>query len=475
MAPLSFVALSEFSNLNKKQDNDVHLMAKFTAGEIEQENRNPLAISAVLDVSGSMAGQKLNALKKTMKKLIKNLSKHDHLGIVTFASRVREVMKALPMDEKGKEKAYIAIEALKDEDCTNMSGGILKGFEQFQKMDLPPIRIKPENRTQALEIDDKTNEVDYIRRLLLFTDGLANEGLRADDHKGFEKLVKSSPKNVTLSTFGYGDNYDEELLNLIADKAKGEAHHITDDESMSSSFARELGGLVSCIAQGLKVEFEMNADNEIIEVISDNYEHSLSSDNKLLTIEIPDIYAGESMRTAIKVRIPKPGKGVAGSARGFRVATVKGECVNLKTMETETFEEKIMVNFVSASNADKKPNKEVAECAGMLKTAKASREAMAMADKGDVKGAGVVLADCLDSFAHVESEKLSAFQADMADLQQNFASASMYLSNRKSMRNVTRGLSNQRAKDKATEAYYGTRTQSEMIDSFSEEDENDKE
>jgi len=474
MAPLSFVALSEFSNLNKKQDNEVHLMAKFVAGEIEQENRNPLAISSVLDVSGSMGGPKLDSLKKTMKKLIKNLSKHDYLGIVIFATRVREVMKPLPMDAKGKEKAYTVIEALEADDCTNMSGGILKGFEQFQKMDLPPIRIKPENRTQALEIDEKTNEVDYIRRLLLFTDGLANEGIRADDHKGFEKLVKTTPKNVTISTFGYGDNYDEELLNLIADKAKGEAHHITDDESMSSSFARELGGLVSCIGQGLKMEFEMNADNEIVEVISDNYEHSLSSDKKLLTIEIPDIYAGESMRTAIKVRIPKPGKGVAGAAREFRVATVSGECVNLKTMEKESFEEKVMVNFVTASNADKKPNKEVAEYAGMLKTAKASRQAMDLADKGNVKGAGMVLADCLKSFSHVESDKLSAFRADMEEMQQNFASQSMYLSNRKSLRNVTRGLSNQRAKDTATEAYYGTKTQSEMIQSFSE-DEDEKE
>ena len=99
---------------NKK--NKVNLMVEIEAPEQEaSEKRNPLALCAVIDRSGSMAeragtfGTKLDAVKKSLYKLIDHLTEDDSLSLVFFDNNITSVeFKKMDSGAKDAMKREIA-------------------------------------------------------------------------------------------------------------------------------------------------------------------------------------------------------------------------------------------------------------------------------------------------------------------------------------------------------------------------------
>ena len=67
-----------------------HLVVSVSAPEVfPDESRPKLCILPVLDVSGSMIGDKLDYAKKSLKKLFEHLSPGDVTGLIVFGSHVK--------------------------------------------------------------------------------------------------------------------------------------------------------------------------------------------------------------------------------------------------------------------------------------------------------------------------------------------------------------------------------------------------
>ena len=64
-------------------------LLQIKAPDVNDEARAPVSLTTVLDVSGSMAGQKLDLVKSTVLFLLKQLNERDSIGVVTFDSNVR--------------------------------------------------------------------------------------------------------------------------------------------------------------------------------------------------------------------------------------------------------------------------------------------------------------------------------------------------------------------------------------------------
>ena len=62
-----------------------------TAPRYVPEQRPPLDLVACIDVSGSMAGRKLDEAKLAVKQLVTNLDQQDRLAIVSFTDDARLV------------------------------------------------------------------------------------------------------------------------------------------------------------------------------------------------------------------------------------------------------------------------------------------------------------------------------------------------------------------------------------------------
>ena len=229
------------------------------------EGRVPLNLSIVLDRSGSMMGEKLEAAKEAARSLVQRLWPEDVVSVVTYDNEVQVV--AHP--ETGEHQADLPnrIGAIEPGGMTNLSGGWLKGRE-------------------FVAAGQRAGEVN---RVLLLTDGLANEGIT--NPETLTGLCQSAAeRGITTTTIGFGDGYDENLLTAMARAGGGNDYYIEHADQAPGVFGEELEGLLSISAQNLTVRIEPTAGNECAQVW---HKYPSRAEGDALVLTIGDLYARE--------------------------------------------------------------------------------------------------------------------------------------------------------------------------------------
>lgn len=439
----------DYSKINFSKENEVILMASISAPKIKTNSeRAPLNLSLALDVSGSMQGQKLESVKKAVSKLVEQLSERDSVGVVTFGSYVQEVFSPSKMTPQNKASLISQIVRLGTNGCTNMSGGMLKSFEQLKSSDLSK---------------------GSVHRLLLFTDGCANEGLRTTVE--FTALVSEQIKNnpITVSCFGFGQDHDENMLSNISDTGKGNFYFIKNIEDIAKTFARELGGLLTCYAQNVSIFLDINGKyGEFIEILNDLTCESPTKQRVKITLD--DIYSEETKHLLIKVKLNKASKAVT-----QRASSVVEVLVTYNDMtEIGKFKEirsKSKIQFVKAEESQKEQAIEVLEQMAIVSLSKAHESAKQFADNCNFSQAQHAY-DTTLNLASILRNRGSSF-GDIVGTSVSTASANLTASNYssahgKSLMNSSRGFKYMRAVDSDTSAIYANSTQTAMVDTFTE-------
>ena len=100
------------------------------------------------------------------------------------------------------------------------------------------------------------SQPDGVNRVLLLTDGLANVGVT--DH---DELVSAAHdlrrRGVTTSTFGVGTDFDETLLQGIADAGGGHFYFIGDVAQMRDHITSEVGETLEVVAREVVLELTL--------------------------------------------------------------------------------------------------------------------------------------------------------------------------------------------------------------------------
>lgn len=255
---VNFEAQFEKNKISQDKDYEGNLLVSIRSPEDPNLKRTPINAVLVLDVSGSMSSRckdnrsKMEAVKDTAAKLVKNLTDSDEIAIITYDSTVNVVQTRV--NAGCKEPLLSKIERLSHGSMTNLSGGFLAGVAQVN------------------------NEFSGVKRIFLLTDGLPNEGIR--DNTQLIQMVKANAETCTVSTFGFGLDADQELLQSLAQAGGGNYYFIENSQDSDESFARELGGIAACKAQNIEVEVDPNG-NDIVEVLND---FTVTQDGKNATI-----------------------------------------------------------------------------------------------------------------------------------------------------------------------------------------------
>ena len=133
-------------------EQDVHAMLEIIVPEpADAAERPPLKLGLVLDRSGSMEGEKLDVAKEAAAWLVERLQPTDEVALVAYDSHVHLLAPLAPVEPA---QLTHAIGSLRAGSMTNLSGGWLRGLDELERAD--------GNGT---------------RKILLLTDGLANEGI----------------------------------------------------------------------------------------------------------------------------------------------------------------------------------------------------------------------------------------------------------------------------------------------------------
>ncbi len=234
-----FAVYSEASpwQFGTNRNNSYLLRLGLKARQISEENRKPAILTFVIDVSGSMAREdRLGLVKKSLRLLIDNLKPEDKIGIAVYQTRGRKVM-----DYKGlveKDDILAAIDSLSADGSTNAEEGIRIGYEMAERAYKPG----------------------YINRVILCTDGVANEGQTAA--ADILKVIKDkADKGITLSAIGFGmGNYNDVLLEQLGDKGNGHYAYVDTIAEAKRIFEENLIGTLQLIAKDAKVQVDFNPD-----------------------------------------------------------------------------------------------------------------------------------------------------------------------------------------------------------------------
>jgi len=129
-------------------------------------------------------------------------------------------------DMNNREELIKKVEDVMVKGSTNISGGLEKATEIL-------LKNKQENRTQ---------------RIYLFSDGLANAGLKT--HAELFDLTKSIyEKKITTCTFGIGADFDEDLMKGIAENGNSYYFYIERSDQIEKFVSAALGALLGTIGK----------------------------------------------------------------------------------------------------------------------------------------------------------------------------------------------------------------------------------
>ena len=116
-----------------EQDDVVTVMLELAAPEEALDvPRAPATVQVVLDRSGSMSGERLEAAKLALAELTERLDPADRFGLVAFDDEVQVVVPAGPLLDKAAARA--AVLAIGPGGTTNLSGGLLRGLQEARRV-----------------------------------------------------------------------------------------------------------------------------------------------------------------------------------------------------------------------------------------------------------------------------------------------------------------------------------------------------
>lgn len=196
--------------------------------------REPLNFTAVLDVSGSMGGDKITAAKEAVRQAVQRLQDGDLFSLVVFSTDVRCPLQSKRVDTNLRQVVESSLQEMTAGGQTALCGGLELGIEQ------------------ALHHIQATNLV------LLLSDGQANVG-ETDVEAIGRRAVEARSKGVTVSTLGVGNDYNEALMAEIALDGGGRFYHISNAKQITAYLAGELGEMASLAARNAVIELRLPA------------------------------------------------------------------------------------------------------------------------------------------------------------------------------------------------------------------------
>lgn len=375
---------------------DLHLVLTLEAPRIDwQGRRPPICVIPVIDVSGSMDGEKLHYAKLSVMKLIDHLAPGDFCGVVTFTDEVQTIAPPLEMTQPRKDALKAAVGQLGPQGSTNFAGGLLTGLELAAKVNVP---------------------AGVVRRVIMFTDGLANVGV-ATKGPDLLRLLEANLGMATVSAFGYGADADQELLRDLSTKGRGNYAFVQNPEDAVTAFARELGGLLSTYARDIEVIIRPAPGAKLLDVVSDV---DARDENGAVRIRIPDILSEEIRHLVLGLHVEpqgQPGRAPVALVE-VRYQVVDGETARSRE---ERVELRVEVERVPAGEEQREPTREVDEVVALAQLVRAQLEAEELARNSQFAAAQLVMHQLLLSLrsrgrdaAAVACERVTATVADGA-------------------------------------------------------------
>lgn len=202
-------ALSD-SHVDANQNSSQRQLSLAICATGEQGRTLPLNLCLVLDHSGSMGGRPLETVKQAAIQLVKGLNLEDRVSIIAFDHRAKVIVPNQGIENL--DQIIEHIQWLKAAGGTAIDEGLKLGIKE-----------------------SAVGKQDRVSQIFLLTDG---ENEHGDNERCLKLAQLASEYNITLNTLGFGNHWNQDVLEKIADSAGGMLSYIEQPEKALAEFSR---------------------------------------------------------------------------------------------------------------------------------------------------------------------------------------------------------------------------------------------
>ena len=257
------------------------------------ERESDVDLLCVIDISGSMKGKKLSQLKFSLKSIISFMTPKDRLCIILFNDKANIYLDLAFMTEETKTKYLEKIEKITARGGTNILSGLIKALEVLKE------EKKKENNNEPMEQM-------RVKCIMLLSDGYDNDYNTQEITNEVKNFTKGQHLSFTLHTFGYGDDYDSELMSKLAIIRDGSFFAVENIDKVQDYFVNALGGCMSIIYNEVKIKIKMLKNNLKIQKIFGQdklYEFELKEDS--FSFNLLQLISGKEYTYTFELELPE--------------------------------------------------------------------------------------------------------------------------------------------------------------------------
>jgi Ca-activated chloride channel family protein len=218
--------------------------------EAARGDATPRDVTVVVDVSGSMSGQKIEQARAALRQLLGTLRPADRFRLVSFSSAVhsyRDGWTAATADAVREARRWV--DALEADGGTNMAGALAEAFRSVTSEGRLPL-------------------------VLFLTDGLPSVG-----EQNPEKIAAQAEQlrgRARVFAFGIGYDVNTYLLDRLSAAGRGATAYVEPQEDVE----RAVGTLVTKIQHPVLTDLMLDGDVRLTDVYPEH---------------LPDLFAGEEL------------------------------------------------------------------------------------------------------------------------------------------------------------------------------------
>jgi hypothetical protein len=239
--------------------------------------RGGVDLVAVLDVSGSMRGEKIALLRQTLLTAIEVLTDADRLCIVSFESHATRHTHLARMTPAGKSAARAAVVALHATGGTDISGAL----------------------HTAVAVMAQRHARNAVAGVLLLTDGEDSYGHGLRDMEASVRACVAA--GASLSCFGYGAGHDARLMEGLSESGRGRFTFIERAACVRDAFGAALGGFFSTAAQRVSLALRPLGGAALGDVHAPG---GRVTSPDVTTLDLEDMFEGETRDVLVELTLP---------------------------------------------------------------------------------------------------------------------------------------------------------------------------
>ena len=231
--------------------------------EITERSYIPKDIIFVIDVSGSMSGEKIGQARDALRYCVNTLDSRDRFEIISFSSSIENFQGSLKnANEDEVKNALYFIDNFSAAGGTNINEALQRALQ---------LKNSPDNRPTSI---------------VFLTDGLPTEG--AQDVNQILQNVKDSKKDyIRIFSFGVGYDVNTFLLDKLSQDHHGSTNYVKPGENFESEISTFFAKISNPVLTNPQIDFGESG-------VYDVYPQ-----------ELPDIFQGQ--RVTVLGRYRKPG------------------------------------------------------------------------------------------------------------------------------------------------------------------------